>query len=257
MEPISVVTITRNRGWCFPLAVQVWNALDYPSLEWVIVDDDDAEDMRAHLKAARRDGDRSVVYHRIGPEHRRTLADKRNYAVSLTSHELIAHHDTDDYYFPQHLRDKLDALNTHGKDCAYAPWTATLDVMRPRDACFSVRRTGYTEGSLLFRKSMWREQGFGFVEHRPEEGAAFLAGCELQCVGVDWRSNALALVHGQNILHGTEGAPDADADSEWDVAPELEDRQAMRLIEGIRCFWRIRPAVKTRFARDGLSPAVN
>ena len=97
MPGLSVITLTRDRPELFKIALNNWYSFKYTpgQLEWIIVDDSLEPTVGEIVKKIK-----GVKYIHIPSDLPLSIAEKRNIGVENASHEIIAHMDDDDYYYP-------------------------------------------------------------------------------------------------------------------------------------------------------------
>lgn len=160
---VSCIMPTAGRRAFLSRAVDLFLAQDYPRKQLVVVEDglERNEDL---FKGRAAPPDR-IDYTHLGPG-RRTIGEKRNFACARTRGDLIAHWDDDDWHAPRRLSTQVEALlRLNARLCSldrlvfYDPEAARAWIYR------SVRVPWLAGGSLLYDRSLWREQPFHHVSN--------------------------------------------------------------------------------------------
>ncbi len=105
---VSCLMPTFNRRMFVPQALRCFLKQDYPHKELIVIDDGD--DQVGHEVSA----DGSIHY--VSLDRRLSLGEKRNLAAALSSGEILAHWDDDDWYGPRYLTRIADRLCQAGQD---------------------------------------------------------------------------------------------------------------------------------------------
>lgn len=165
---VSMVTITRNRKKIFPLAVNNWKNFVYPrdKIEWLIIDDDDAEDLTDILP-----DDKNIRYIRCPKKlfynalyiKKFDIAKKRNYSVALAKGEYICIMDDDDYYPPDNILAKMRILKHYKKPALYSLPLGVYNAKTKKSHIIETHGgiASAPEASLCFTKEFWKNGKFG------------------------------------------------------------------------------------------------
>jgi glycosyltransferase involved in cell wall biosynthesis len=102
---VSVITPTYNRSAFLPLLYACFDSQTYPEKELLILDDSPKPDPYIE-KMAQADTRLKYIY----TTERLNNGEKRNRLIEMTSGDLIAHFDDDDYYAPTYLETMVNAL---------------------------------------------------------------------------------------------------------------------------------------------------
>lgn len=198
---VSILTITHNRPRIFFLAANNFLRVDYPNLEWVIVDDSD-DDQRPSL--SRFIGDSRVKYARItrapgSPPV--SIGAKRQMSCQLATGDVFVHMDDDDYLVPGSVPFRVAALES-GFDCVGSTHTLCYDVGdRSTFYCCCYNRFGdavyFPEPSMAYTRRFWEQRAWSNVRY--DEGRAFLAGRLGSMLDVPSTRNVIMLSHGTNF----------------------------------------------------------
>ena len=113
LPSVSVVTITYNRLNKFDLARYNWKKVKYPKdkIEWIIVDDSDNKDDMKYVSDLKEYN--NVHIHHI--PRMKDFGDKRNYAVSKATGEVIVNMDDDDHHYADSILAKVQILKHYKK----------------------------------------------------------------------------------------------------------------------------------------------
>ena len=117
---ISIITPTFNRNRFIPLMISNLMRLDYDKskLEWVIDDDGDTEFLFNHeelIKIKKLLYPIKIKYNIF--QNKRSIGEKRNSLVKLSTYKIIACMDTDDMYFSIWLKNGIDIMKEGKYSC--------------------------------------------------------------------------------------------------------------------------------------------
>jgi glycosyltransferase involved in cell wall biosynthesis len=197
---------TYNRPAFVEVAIQYFLRQDYTRKELVIVDD--GQDSVEHLVPA----DDQVHYLRTAG--RGSIGSKRNLACELSTGELIAHWDDDDWYATSRLSRQVDALLAGEADIVganqflyWAPDSATAW----RYAYPAGARPWLHDPTLCYSKTLWSAQPFPLANHALDCGWLWSGPPKrLQSLNAD------PLYVG--IIHATNTSLKATHDARWTPA---------------------------------------
>lgn len=213
LPTVSVITPVYNRQEFFPLALRNWLEIIYPrdKLEWIVIDDsDNGVDLEYELLEDPRTEGHNITYVRNNKKHY-TIAEKRDKAVKLASHDIIVFMDDDDYYPPNSVKQRVLALLTSKKQCVFCSTIGCYDVIRnssiinqpPLKLGLSDR---VSEASMCFYKSFWESRSFTptstpaiSANESGSEGKVFLDGREADCHEISWEGVLVSLLHKKNV----------------------------------------------------------
>ncbi|MCC6862847.1 MAG: glycosyltransferase [Bryobacterales bacterium] len=204
---VSCIMPTRNRRALAGQAIAYFLRQDYPSRELIIVDD--GEDSVADLAPA------GLGVRHVRVDGRMTVGAKRNLACRLSSGDLIAHWDDDDWMPERRLSTQVAALAESGADVCglrellhYRMTAGEAWLYRPRET----DPPGLAGCTLLYKRSVWA--GNPFPEINAGEDAAFLRRLAPGCLhAIPDQSLYVALIHSGNT-----GAKNL-ADPRWERRP--------------------------------------
>tara|TARA_R110000744_G_scaffold220252_2_gene339080 strand:- start:626 stop:1330 length:705 start_codon:yes stop_codon:yes gene_type:complete len=112
---ISILTPTYNRSKFLPLFIHNLKNQTYPhnKLE-VVIYDDGTEPFTDSIEKMRNDiSPMKLVYHR--DKVKKTIGEKRNYLVKLSSSKILINMDDDDIYHPQYIQYSYHELKEQKK----------------------------------------------------------------------------------------------------------------------------------------------
>jgi glycosyltransferase involved in cell wall biosynthesis len=137
-----------TRGKLFPgrHAIACFQRQVYPNRELVVVVDDPACELIAHISSLNDDKIRLV---RLSAD-RKTLGELRNISVAEARGEYVCQWDDDDLYDPERIQTQLGALLASGAAaCLLRRWT----IWWPEAKKLAISGSRLWEGSILGRKS--------------------------------------------------------------------------------------------------------
>lgn len=189
LPKVSLITPTRNRSKFFKMVIHNFNNFNYPKdlLEWIIIDDDDAENITDILP--KQD---NIIYIR---DKFKGITDKRNYGCNLATGEYIMNFDDDDIYFPESIIDRIKTLILQDKHCIGCCKIACLENKRG----FYVGSTSspYCEATMIYKKTFWEERNFD-NNIKQGEGVLFVKDREEQCIQIPWYFVSIVINHNLN-----------------------------------------------------------
>lgn len=198
LPKVSVVTITKNRKNWIASMLYIWNKYVYPKdkLEWVIVDDSETDELQSYLP----DDDPRIKYYYF-KEHM-PVDEKRNKAVELASHELIAHMDDDDFYFEDSILAKVRVMQKYKKEGVLGTTFGIYDLIT-RDSYVvkgKLQTNNIGEATLLYKKSYWNTRKFkGEGNNGTNEGRNFIGKNFHKFVSIHFLFNTVSITHNTNF----------------------------------------------------------
>ena len=183
---------TRNRRRFVSQAIWYFLRQDYPDKELLVVDD--GEDCISDLVPA----DDRIRHVRLNA--RESLGMKRNLGCELARGELIAHWDDDDWIGTRRLGTQVGQLERSGLDAC-----GSNELLHYRLEAGDAWRCRYggphrppvAGGTLLYRRSAWREHPFAEVDVGEENAFLCAIGRERVCA-VSATPFQVAVLHGAN-----------------------------------------------------------
>jgi len=204
LPPVSIVTITKDRGAFAAIMLYNWINIKYPreKLEWVILDDSEDRSVYDLADYIPQD-DPNIKYHKLNHWH--PVADKRNKAVELASHEYIVHMDDDDYYFPDHVLAKIRILLHYNCQGVHSIPIGVYDMMEHSSYIFDPCGKTYdvndsAEATFAYRKEYWRNNKFySDNDIGTGEGRSFIGKHFNKWVKVHFMFNMISITHSKNV----------------------------------------------------------
>jgi glycosyltransferase involved in cell wall biosynthesis len=105
---VSIVTPTWNREAFLPAIHACVRQQSYENFEWLVLDD--SETPSAELAGCQWD---KLKY--IHSTRRMSIGEKRNLLISEASGDIIVNFDDDDFYGPDYVKNRIEALDASGK----------------------------------------------------------------------------------------------------------------------------------------------
>jgi glycosyltransferase involved in cell wall biosynthesis len=203
---VTIVTLTYNRKYLFPLAIR--NILEtlYPrdKIEWIVVDDsDNGDDLEDMLMNSDELDDINVSYLKNN-SRKCSIAEKRNKAIKLASNDIIVFMDDDDYYPPNSVKQRVLELLTSKKECVLCTTIGCYDIMKNssiinQPPLILGLEERVSEATLCFYKSFWSSQPFSNRDSGSgSEGEAFLVNRVDSCSEISWEGIIVSIIHGKN-----------------------------------------------------------
>ena len=206
LPSVTIITITKDRPQFAGLMLYNWVNIKYPraKLEWLILDDSDRTKSEHSLNDYLPKDDPTIRFVQL--EKWYPVAEKRNKAVEMATHEFIVHMDDDDYYFPDHVLAKVRLMLTFDKQGVHSLPIGVFDLMEQSSYLFDVPiKNGFesnnvAEASLAYRKDYWRKHKFvGIDDMGRGEGASFIGRRFGQWINVNFLFNMISITHTKNI----------------------------------------------------------
>ena len=202
---VSIVTLVHNRIKYFKLAVYNYQTIDYPKdkIEWIIYDTSCEEEMvEKQLPNEQTREKMNIKY--IHDTEVMTIGAARNKAISSASHDIIVNMDDDDYYYPSHVKKRVNALINSGKQCVGCSIIGSFHINK--FISFIEASEIYTHlcvkifpATLCFHKSFWKD-----VQCDDESIHEFKTIFEKnsdQFYEVNWEDILISLIHTTNITN--------------------------------------------------------
>jgi len=234
---ISIVTPTYNRHNTFRLAVINYHLINYPKnkIEWIIVDDGDTSiehilpkdnnikyyyidkdqkqklyiDFKTSLnnkfkskykrkpKSAMRDIHKNTFYNNKLP-----IGLKRNLCAIFASNDIIIHMDDDDYYPPNSVLERVNALIENDKKCVGCTSIGYFDVNKYVSIMKTPKKdlpieSKISEATLAYTKDFWKQTKFNSQDIN-NEGKSFIQNRKNSCNEIDSKNIIVALLHNSN-----------------------------------------------------------
>jgi len=205
LPPVSIVTITKNRGMFSGLMLYNWINIKYPrdKLEWVILDDSDP-DCEYNLADYIPQEDPYINYVKLSEAL--PVAEKRNKAVEFAKYDFIVHMNDDDYYFPDHVLAKIRIMLQYNSQGVHSFPIGVYDMMNDNSYICDTRKdknydTNYVaEATLAYRKEYWEKNKF-ISDNKvgSGEGGGFINKHFDKWVNLHFMFNTISITHTENI----------------------------------------------------------
>tara|TARA_R110000803_G_scaffold44506_5_gene94181 strand:+ start:271 stop:1083 length:813 start_codon:yes stop_codon:yes gene_type:complete len=143
------------------------------------------------------------VNYKYEKDIRRSIGDKRNLLVKMSSHKIIACMDSDDIYYPTYLRYSVSALREYKVGITTS--ASMLFLFPQYDYKITGIRCGHKfqghEACCVFTKKHWRSMG-GFISKGAKgnqgEGVKMIQHNEKNMVNLDVRKLMICVVHSED-----------------------------------------------------------
>jgi hypothetical protein len=129
LPKISCITLTHNRKHMFKLAVYNYQTCEYPKnkMEWIIYDtSNDDETVEEFLPNEEERLKMGIKY--VHLNECITIGESRNKACELAKNDIIVFMDDDDYYFPQNINKRINALINNNKQIVGCSYLGSLAI---------------------------------------------------------------------------------------------------------------------------------
>lgn len=216
LPTVSVITLVYNRQEFIPLAIRNWLEIIYPrdKLEWLVIDDSDngislENDLMNNPLLSSEE--HNISYIKNNTKHH-SIAEKRDKAIKLASHEVIVFMDDDDYYPPNSVKQRVLELIQSRKQCVFCSTIGCYHITKnssiinqpPLQLPMAER---VSEASMCFYKSFWGSRKFKASQQESEsistesgsEGKTFIEGRETDCHELSWEGVIVSLLHEKNV----------------------------------------------------------
>ena len=129
LPKISCITLVHNRKHMFKLATYNYQTCQYPKskMEWIIYDtSNDEEKIEKLLPNEEERLKMGIKYIHLNEQI--TIGEARNRACSLAENDIIVFMDDDDYYFPQNINKRINALINNNKKIVGCRFLGSLAI---------------------------------------------------------------------------------------------------------------------------------
>lgn len=192
---VSILTVTKNRKKYFPLAINNWKRMEYPTdkLEWIIIDDsDNVNNSPETLIKALND-------HRITYIHLTTSATigyKRNLSVKTAKYDYLCNMDDDDFFFKESIYIRVASMREHEKECIYSDSIGIYNIIH-ENSYIVEQYKDVPESTMMFTRSFWEKCKFN--EQRNEcESIDMINGRECEMLKIPYYFTVILLNHKSN-----------------------------------------------------------
>jgi hypothetical protein len=204
LPTVSIITPTYNRRSMFRLPILNFNSTDYPKhkLQWIIVEDSEYKECIELLLPPKASHTKmGLKYIRL--DEKTSIGQKRNIAIENADNEVIVCMDDDDYYYPQSIRNRVNALMTYQdtKKCVACTTIGTFDINRfiSMINIVPLKRPFYervSPATLTFFKSFYTPT---FTDSNRNECRDLLENRLQEVHEISWENIIVGLVHKNNI----------------------------------------------------------
>jgi len=205
LPKVSILMPCYQRRNFIPLMITNIISQDYPKnkLELVILQDGDqdlfTDNLRYEMfKKSIHPVKLKYIYEK---DIRRTIGEKRNKLVKLSSHKICAMMDSDDIYLPSYLKHSVNALKQYK---AGITSSASMTFVYPKyDFRMTAIRCGYKkqchEACSVFTKKYFNKMN-GFGKTSAGEGAKMLSYNDREIINLDINRLMVCIAHGDNTI---------------------------------------------------------
>jgi hypothetical protein len=202
---VGIITVTRNRPHWWTNMVQNVLKQEWPisRLEWIIVDDGDADKRLTSEIAEFQERAPGWVVRHVVLDQRTSVGEKRNVGVRAASADVsvFVMMDDDDHYPAGSVATRVAWLSRANTQIVYCSMLPMYDVTRyisamnvpPMDVGPSER---VSEATLAFTRDAWAAQGF--ADYWMAEGESFLMGREGVSVEIPPTGVIVSFIHSAN-----------------------------------------------------------
>jgi len=206
LPPVSVITITKNRGMFAGVMLYNWVNFKYPreKLEWIILDDSD-ENYEYPLSDYIPKDDPNIRYVKLDRHY--PIPEKRNKGVELAKYDYIVHMDDDDYYFPDSILAKIRVMLEYKCSGVLSVPIGIYDMMERSSLCYywgtkGLNTNDISEASIAYTKDYWRRNPFCGIKGL-NEGRSFINKHFDKWVNIHFLFNTISITHTHNVTgHG-------------------------------------------------------
>lgn len=187
---VSCILPIHNRPEFLKIALSYFFRYDYPEKELVIVDDSD-ESLRPLIPESSR-----IVYVRL--KKRAFIGTMRNIACEAATGELIAHHDSDDWYSADRLKSQVETMRISGRELVGIQNARFFNVKTRQAWQYTRQSDTYVIGAtMMYTKAFWERNKFRDVASG--EDTQFVMGAQSKDVLPSKEGNYfIAIDHGAN-----------------------------------------------------------
>ena len=188
---VSVLIPTYNRRKFSELISLNIRKQTYPFIKEIIVADDGDNSERLVL-----DVPYSVLYYKVP---RMSIGEKRNFLISKSSCEYVAHMDTDDIYNPDYLSKSIFNLIKTGKNVSGSADMLMYNLETKKtygQKCIYLDLLN--EATMVYKKTYTYKHKYSNT--MSSEGLAFLTGALAEIIETDIDSLMVCLCHSNNTV---------------------------------------------------------
>lgn len=196
---VSICILTYNRPHFIKLFQHHLDNITYPinKLEFIIIDDSDIYNEVSLPKL------NNIKYFKYN--NKNTIGWKRNQAIKLSSYDIIAFMDDDDYYPPNSLLYRISYLIKSQKQCIFCSCIGCFHIHKSSSiinstSIFSSLENKVSEATLTFYKSFWINKNFNSNDFF-NEGSFFIKDRTHLCKDVSFINIIIQLLHSNNTIN--------------------------------------------------------
>tara|TARA_R110001592_G_scaffold76428_2_gene230658 strand:+ start:16473 stop:17171 length:699 start_codon:yes stop_codon:yes gene_type:complete len=201
MDKISILTPTYNRSKFLPLFIDNLKKQTYPhNLLEVVIDDDGTEPFTNNIQGLQLDiYPIKLIYHRN--KNKRSIGEKRNNLVKLSSNKILINMDDDDIYNPAYIEHsylslkelKCGLVGSNQMIFCYPKKEFKLTAIK----CES--KIQIHEATMCFTKKYWKSMG-GYCKNSQGEGVNMIQNQDKNVGLTDIRLVMLCIAHEGNSV---------------------------------------------------------
>jgi hypothetical protein len=207
LPKVSIVTLTHNRKHLFKLAIYNFNTSDYPSnkVEWVVYDTSNDEEKVADMLPDEKEM-RELNIKYIHDNSQITIGEARNRACSEATNNIIVFMDDDDYYFPQSVSKRVNALINNSKNIVGTRYLASLAIHKVisymnAPGLYSTLGRSISPASLCFYKNILTDS-IKFDDENINECETLFNSMDLSLFKeLGWEEIIVSISHKNNITN--------------------------------------------------------
>mgnify|MGYP006135788755 CR=1 FL=1 len=207
LPKVSIVTLTHNRKHLFKLAIYNFNTSDYPKnkIEWVVYDTSNDDEKVADMLPDEADMAKMNIKY-VHDNSQITIGEARNRACSNASNDIIVFMDDDDYYFPQSVSKRVNALINNSKNIVGTRYLASLAINKVisymnAPGLYSSLGKSISPATLCFYKSLLTDS-IKFDDENINECETLFNSIDVSLFKeLGWEEIIVALSHKNNITN--------------------------------------------------------
>ena len=207
LPKVSCVTLVHNRKHMFKLAIYNYQTCEYPKnkLEWIIYDTSNNEEKIEDFLPNEEERQKLNIKYHHNPETI-TIGTARNNACRLAENDIIAFMDDDDYYFPQHINKRVNALVNSTKKIVGTRYLASLSINKiisymNAPNLYSKLGVSVSPATLCFYKEILTEE-CKFGDENINECESLFDTLDLALFKeVSWEDIIVSLAHKNNLTN--------------------------------------------------------
>ena len=201
MDHISILTPTYNRAKFLPLFIHNLKKQTYPhNLLEVVIDDDGTEPFTDNIEELRNNiNPIKLIYHRN--KKRRTIGEKRNNLVKISTHKILINMDDDDIYNPVYIEHSY--LSLKELKCGLVGSNEMLFCYPKKEfkltAIKCESKVQIHEATMCYTKKYFKSMG-GYCKNSRGEGVKMIQNQEKNVGLTDIRLVMICIAHDGNSV---------------------------------------------------------